>query len=158
MSDPALLGRGGPGVPTSTVTVQGGQVTYCVTGYAPRKAVAVDDPAARIHVRLHTGIRGVGCTSWPAPTGCDQSAAGTAVATGLGADGNPATSSATVQVPLSATCAPSPAATHRHSALGGSVSLSSAGIVLLVVAGVALISVVVIGLVAGRRRRALRSG
>jgi hypothetical protein len=143
----------GPGVPISTATVVDGQVKYCVSGYAPRQSVVVVHSSARVQTRFRTGFRGSGCSSWSVPQGCSRPVEDAAVATGVGADGNPATSTATVRAPLSPTCSASPVPVHHDSALGGSVSLSSAGILLIGVAAIALAGLIVIGLVAARRRR-----
>jgi hypothetical protein len=153
-----LMAGHGPSVPTSTTTVAGAQVKYCVSGYAPGHTVRVDDARDAVHTQIRTGFRGTGCATWQAPTGCDHAPVDAAVAVGVGADGNPATSSATAQLAANPTCSASPATVHRHSALGGSVSLSSAGVVLLVVAGVALIGIVVVSAVALRRRRRHHAG
>jgi hypothetical protein len=142
----------GPGVPTSTVSIVSGQVKYCVSGYASEHAVLVVDTARRVDTRLRTGFRGSGCITWQAPQGCAR-LADSAVATGVGADGNPATSTAVWHAPMTSTCAVSPTPTRARSALDGSVSLSGAGLLLLAVAGVALLGTIVVGVVAVRRKR-----
>ena len=146
------LSGGALPVPSSTTAVDGARVKYCVSGYAPDKIVRVGSPASGLQRRIHTGIDGTGCTSLPTQTRCGQPVHRSVVATGIGADGNPATSSATlVERANPATC--SPASPGRHdSTAGGRVSLSGAGLVLLAVIGVAVLAIAAVVVVELRRR------
>lgn len=142
------------GVPTSTMTFDGTQAKYCVAGYAPDRVVTINDAADRLQVTVRTHISGAGCTELPAHAVCGHAVRQSAVATGVGADGNPATSRATVSERAApATCPPTASPTHHASTAGGRVSLSGAGLVLLVVAGVALLGIAALGTLALRRRR-----
>jgi hypothetical protein len=93
--------------------------------------------------------------TFPARSVCGKVIKRVAVATGIGADGNPALTRASFDQTASiATCPPVPPQTHHPSTAGGRVSLSGAGIALLTVVGVAVLGLIGIGLVALRRRAA----
>jgi hypothetical protein len=149
-----LLASGGaPGVPTSTMASDGHNVRFCVSNYAPDRVVTVTDSEASVPIKLRTHISGAACTDLPAHTECGRLITRSAVATGIGADGNPAVSRATLkEVANPATCPPTQAPTHHTSTAGGRVSLSGAGIALLSVVGLAVLGMLAIGLVALRRR------
>jgi hypothetical protein len=141
------------GVPASSMTRDGQQVKYCVTGYAPDRVVKIAVHGSDTTLKLRTHISGSGCTKLPARSECGRVVVQSAVATGIGADGNPATSSAALREPSNpATCPPTTPATHHPSTAGGRVSLSGAGIALLSVLGIAVLGILGIGLAALRRR------
>jgi hypothetical protein len=136
-----------PGVPTSTVHVLGPtQLRYCVASYAPSAAVRVTE-AGGVKATIHTNNVGSGCTLMAYDVVCG-SADHSAVATGIGADGNPATSSATLTASAGApTCSPSAVA---HASNGGGISGGAIGVL------VGIVVVVVLGIVGAvllRRKR-----
>jgi hypothetical protein len=131
------------------VTVAGfTQVRYCVTDYAPGSRVSVTSPNGG-DVAIRTSNVGAGCTVLPYQSVCDSSASRTIVAVGTGADGNPATSSATV---ANLAGAPSCSAAPRpHDAAKGS---GISGLALGVLGGVAGLAVLAaLALFVVRRRR-----
>lgn len=144
---------GAPGVPTSTIKPAADHsARYCVSRYAPNRPVTVRNERAGATTTLHTNNRGSGCTHVPGFE-CGRSGGDRVVAVGTGADGNPATSSATVTTADAPGCATLgrslPSTTGDHGRL-----LSGAGAVLLGVAGAVVIALAAIGVVAIRRRRA----
>ncbi|HWA65685.1 MAG TPA: hypothetical protein VG899_04875 [Mycobacteriales bacterium] len=138
-----------PGVPRSTTHVLGPtQLRYCVRSYAPSSPVSVAEPNGDT-VSIHTNNVGAACTVLPYDVVCGG-AGRAVVATGVGADGNPATSSATpATLARPATCAPTPSA---HAAAGG--GLSTASTVLIVVAAVVVAGGLALALLLRRRRAA----
>ncbi|HEX3897583.1 MAG TPA: hypothetical protein VHW74_00305 [Mycobacteriales bacterium] len=137
-----------PGIPTSTVHVLGPtQVRYCVGGYAPSEPVRLTE-AGGAAATIHTNYVGSGCTVIPYDVVCGN-AGDAAVATGIGADGNPATSTATLTASAGApTCAPSAVA---HASKGGGLSSGAIG---LLVGVVVVVLAGVVALVLRRRRSA----
>jgi hypothetical protein len=84
-----------PGLPASVVTpLNAHSVRYCVSSYAPNAVVAVRDERTGRTVTIHTNHLGSGCTDLPVAAICGSASIQTIVATGTGADGNPATSRA----------------------------------------------------------------
>lgn len=148
-----LAASGSPGLPASTMTDDGNHVKYCVSGYAPDRPVTIVEERIDLTVRVRTHIDGSACTHLPARSVCGQVIERSAVATGIGADGNPATSRATLKErPDPATCPPIPPREHHPSTAGGRISLSGAGVALLAVVGVAIFGLLAVGVVALRRR------
>lgn len=139
-----------PGIPSSTVSVVGfTQAKYCVTNYAPTSRITVAAPAG-ITATIRTSNVGAGCTRLTIQSVCGSGADRAIVATGIGADGNPATSSATLPpTGDAATCTPTSAT--RHSSAGGVGLSHGVGLALLVVAAVVAV-VVIAGAIAYRRR------
>jgi hypothetical protein len=131
----AVHHRNTPGVPRSIVHVLGPtQLRYCVTSYAPSGAVKVTE-AGRAEATIHTNNVGSGCTVVAYDVVCGN-ADHAAVATGIGADGNPATSSAQLTASTSApTCSPSAAA---HASNGGGLSSGAMGLLVGIVVVVLL--------------------
>ena len=84
-----LAASGSPGLPASTMTVDGNHVKYCVSGYAPDRPVTIVEERIDLTVRVRTHIDGSVCTHLPARSVCGQVIERSAVATGIGADGNP---------------------------------------------------------------------
>jgi hypothetical protein len=74
-------------------------VAYCVSEYAPNSPVAVRDERTGRTVTIRTNNRGSGCTQLPVAPSCGRAAHRPIVATGTGADGNPATSQADAVAP-----------------------------------------------------------
>lgn len=139
------------GVPTSTMTVDGNDLKYCVTGYAPNRDVTVAEAGAA-PVTLHTHISGAGCTQLPGHAQCDRVVVTSAVATGTGADGNPATSRASLREPPDpANCSPTGSGSGHPAAAGGG-SLSGAEIGLWTLLGVLVLALLTAGVAALRRR------
>jgi hypothetical protein len=143
-----------PGIPSSSITVVGpNQLKYCVTGYAPTRSVTVTEAGGNV-ATIQTDNVGAGCTTLPLQLACSGSSDRSAVATGVGADGNPATSSAAVpEASAAMTCAPTASASH-HSA--SSLSHRDVGLLLGVI-GLALLGAAAIGIVLARRRRSTHS-
>jgi hypothetical protein len=144
-----------PGIPASSITVVGPtQLKYCVTSYAPSRPVTVTE-AGGTTASIQTDNVGAGCTLLPYQLACTSSTDRSAVATGVGADGNPATSSATVSATAgSASCAPTISAS-GHSLPGRGLSDNHLGLLLGVVGLV--LGAVAVGIML-RRRRSTRSG
>ena len=141
-----------PAVPSSKVTVVGfTQAKYCVSSYAPTSKVSVTGPGSTT-ATIHTSNLGTGCTQLTVESVCGSAGDRVIAATGIGADGNPATSSATLPPSTgTASCAPSSAAAQSA---GGSGGLSHGLGVGLLIGAVLLAVVVAAGALALRRRRA----
>jgi hypothetical protein len=143
------LAAGTPSVPSSTVkTVTGHGARYCVTHYAPNERVTVRVESAAVAAAIHTNNRGAGCTSVPVSAPCGHGQV--VVATGTGADGNPATSRATVVPRAGSGCAQGQAAAGSAGQAG---SLSGGDAALLGVAGAIMVMLAVVGATVIRRRR-----
>ncbi|HVW81483.1 MAG TPA: hypothetical protein VHB69_11170 [Mycobacteriales bacterium] len=153
LAQSAARGHGqAPGVPSSTVRVTGPtQVRYCVSSYAPSHDVTVTGPRAAI-ATIHTNYLGTGCTEISYDAVCgggDQ-----AVATGIGADGNPATSAATLTAPAGTpTCAHTGAGHASGAGAGGGLSGTEVGVLVVVIAVVAA-GAAALALAVRRRRSA----
>ena len=135
-----------PAIPSSTVRVVGPtQLKYCVSSYAPSARVTVTE-AGGATATIHTNNVGAGCTviAFDAVCGDGHSA----VATGVGADGNPATSSASPAPSTGATCSPAP--TTHHAVAGGGASSFAIGLLIGVIGAVLLAGA---GFLIVRRRR-----
>lgn len=145
---------GSPGVPTSTVHGLGdGTAHYCVADYAPNRIASVRNEQTGASTSIRTNNRGSGCTDVPIAAKCGDGAAQTIVAAGVGADGNPGTSSATVTLPEgSPACAGSSSRSGGPTRSAGPIRLTGVNIALLSVGGVALVGLVVVGIVLVRRR------
>jgi hypothetical protein len=143
-----------PGVPASTVTTFGAESAhYCVTAYAPNATISVRNEKTGAVASLHTNHKGSGCADVPVDVTCGERVSQLIVATGVGADGNPGTSSARADVPGNiGRCVGSPAG-RADSGSSQSSSLSAPAITLLAVGGVLVIGLCGGGLVLARRRR-----
>jgi hypothetical protein len=146
--------RSSPGVPTSTVSTFGAESAhYCVTDYAPNATVSVHNDTTGATASILVNHRGSGCTDVPVDVSCGERVTQLIVATGVGADGNPGTSSARAEVPGNiGRCAGSPAG-RADSGSSQSSSLSTTAITLLAVGGVLVIGLGGGGIVLVRRRR-----
>jgi hypothetical protein len=129
-----------PGVPASSVhALDPTQLRYCVTNYAPNALVKVTETSGAA-ATIHTSNVGSGCTRVPYDVVCGNSGR-IVVATGVGADGNPATSSATLTASAGApTCSPSAVA---HSSNGGGLSGTGMGVLVAVILAVILAGVAI---------------
>lgn len=96
-----------PGVPTSTI--QGN--TYCVSNYAPNSDVVVVNQLTGATSTIHTDANGSGCTTIPIRRACATSTTQTIVASGVGADGHPATSQVVDNAPPDPSLCVSPSPT-----------------------------------------------
>lgn len=135
-----------PSIPSSTARILGPtQLKYCVTSYAPSEPVTVTE-AGRTTATIHTNNVGAGCTVIAFDTVCGDGHL--AVATGVGADGNPATSSASPAAAVGTTCSPAP--TKHHAVAGGGVSSFAVGLLIGVIGAVLLAGA---GFLLIRRRR-----
>jgi hypothetical protein len=142
---------GTPGVPTSTVKAgAGSSVRYCVTEYAPNGRVVVRDERTGSAAVIHTNNRGSGCTGLARAVRCG--AAERVVATGTGADGSPATSTATLGPRAAAGCGGSGEG-GSSSASSDAGQMSGGDALLLGVAGAVLVLLAIVGALAMRRRR-----
>jgi hypothetical protein len=145
---------GSLGVPASTVTTFGADSAhYCVTHYAPNAAVAVHNEKTGKSATIHTNHKGRGCTDVPVEVTCGQQVTQLIVASGVGADGSPGTSSAQAKVPGNlGKCAGSAAGT-GDSGGGTSSSLSTTAKTLIAVGGAAVLAIGAVAIVLVRRRR-----
>lgn len=140
-----------PGVPSSSVTTYGAKTAhYCVTDYAPNAAVAVHNDMTGAKASIQTNHRGSGCTDVPVEVDCGQRVKQTIVATGVGADGNPGTSTVAANVPGNiGDCAGKLAGDDKSATTG----LTGSDIALIAIGGVALAGLIGGGVVSRRRRR-----
>jgi hypothetical protein len=145
-----------PGVPTSAVSTFGdGTAHYCVTGYAANAPVAVRNEKTGDSASIRTNHRGAGCTDVRVKVECGQLTAQSIVATGVGADGNPGTSSARAAVPGNiAPCAPSDGS---RAPSEDTSSLSSTAKAVIAGAGAGGLALVAVAVILLRRRRSARS-
>ncbi|MGN6474193.1 MAG: hypothetical protein ACTHK4_11180 [Mycobacteriales bacterium] len=144
---------GGPAVPTSTVKAGHQGVSYCVSGYAPSRSVVVRNERTGASATIHANNHGAGCGRVPG-FACGQGDGDRVIALGTGADGNPATSSATITAADAPGCVTSAQAAPSSSASSTGNLLSGADLVLLGVAGAVLLALAAVAVVAVRRRRA----
>lgn len=148
---PVQAGSATPGVPTSTVGVMGEKVVrYCVKNYQPDSTVTVTNELTGQSVKIHTNRTGAGCAEVPLKRGC-RATKQTIVASGIGDNGKPATSSAVVTAP--ATPSLCSAAGTKHTSSGSLAFTGATGIMLMVLIGLVLVALGTAAVVIGRRRR-----
>lgn len=153
-------GSATPGVPTSTTGVMGEHfVRYCVKNYAPDSTVTVTNERTGATVTIHTNGNGAGCAEVPIKRGC-RAVRQVIVASGIDANGKPASSRAVVVAPPTPSLCQA-AAQHNHGSGAGSGTGSGSlaftgatGIMMMLAIGIVLIIVGSAALAAARRRRA----
>lgn len=156
---PVMDGSATPGVPTSTVGVEGENfVRYCVENYAPNSTVTVTNESTGATRTIHTNHKGAGCTKVPVKRSC-RATRQVIVATGTDANGDPATSQAVVTSPpdprLCSAAAKHGSSGHGSSGHSSSASLAftgAAGILFMVLLGVVLIIIGTAAVGTARRR------
>jgi len=143
---PAQAGTSAPQPgPTGTVGVLGQHfVKYCVKHFKPHSTVTVTNVTTGATVTIHTNGNGAGCTQVPIKRAC-KPLTEKIVATGIGADGKPATVHSTVNVPATKSLC--------NSSSGGTLPFTGSEII---ITGVILGVVLIVGgaaLTVVRRRR-----
>jgi hypothetical protein len=144
---PIMAGSATPGVPTSTTGVMGEHfVRYCVKGYAPNSTVTVTNELTGATVTIHTNRGGRGCAEVPLKRGC-HAISQTIVASGTGADGNPASSTAVVTAP------PTHSLCAASGSKSGSLAFTGSSIIIpALLIGIVLIMIGTAAVAAARRR------
>jgi hypothetical protein len=142
----------GTTIPRSEVTVlDDSTVRYCVAGFAGDAEVALRNEQAGATATIRTNNRGAGCRELTFSAACADPSTQTITAIGTGADGNPALTRASVSLPLNAArCA--------AAANGAASGNEDAGerVVEIAVGGVTGGALLVLGLLAARRRARVR--
>lgn len=163
---PVMAGSATPGVPTSTVGVEGEHfVRYCVKNYAPNSTVIVTNEATGATRTIHTNQKGSGCAKVPIKSSC-RATRQVIIAVGTDADGNPASSRAVVTSPPNRSLCSAGAAKGQSSGSGsgsspasGSLAFTGAsGILFMVLLGIVLIMLGTSAVAAARRRGQVNVG
>lgn len=127
---------------------------FCVTNFAPNSTVKVVNQLTGASTVIHTNAKGSGCANVPLKRAC-AAVPQRIVATGIGNDGKPATVSATVRAPATASlCAASSLSKPSSSSSGGTLPFTGSDILIPLIIGLVLIAVGATTVRIRRRRNA----
>lgn len=84
--------------PQGAVGILGKNYRFCVKHFEPNSTVTVTNKLTGATVEIHTDANGAGCATVPVKRAC-KAVTQSFVATGTGADGNPASVTQTITVP-----------------------------------------------------------
>lgn len=125
---------------------------FCVKNFKPNSTVTVVNQLTGTSVKIQTNAKGAGCANVPLKRACNA-VTQKLVATGVGANGKPATVSAIVRAPATASLCSGRQISTSPGNSGGTLPFTGANIAIMVAIGLILIGIGSAVVMSVRRRR-----